>query len=91
LQQLHGDESPAVSFIDLVDRADVWVIQRGRSKGLPLEAFASGRIFGQCFRQELQGNVATQLEIFGFVDDTHPAATEFFQNPVVRDGLPNHG
>ena len=91
LQQLHGDEGPAVSFVDLVDCADVWMIQRRCSKGFPLEAFASGRIPGQLFRQKLQGHMAAQLEVFRFVDHTHAAATKLFQDAVVGDGLPDHG
>src|ERR1019366_2636072 len=31
-----------------------------------------------------------QLEVFGFVDHTHPAATELRENAIVRDGLADH-
>jgi hypothetical protein len=37
LQQFHGDEGSPIGFVDLVDRADVGVAQRGCSLGLPLE------------------------------------------------------
>jgi hypothetical protein len=33
--------------------------------------------------QELQCHKAVQLHVFGFVDDTHPAATEFFDDAVM--------
>jgi len=47
-----------------VDRADVRVVQGGRSLGLPLEAAEGLRIVGKFFRKELQGDVTTELEVF---------------------------
>src|SRR5260370_30644083 len=64
LQQLHGDESPAVSLVDLIDRADIGEVEGGRREGLPLEPFAGSGIFGQLFPQKLQRNMATQFEAF---------------------------
>jgi hypothetical protein len=40
LQQLHGNEVLTVRFLNLVDRAIVRVIERGRREGFPLEPFA---------------------------------------------------
>jgi hypothetical protein len=31
-----------------------------------------------------------ETEIFGLVNNTHPAAADYFQNAVVRDDLANH-
>jgi hypothetical protein len=53
LQQLHSDEVLTVRFFDLVNRADVGVIERGSSESLQLEAFASSGIVLQLFRREL--------------------------------------
>src|SRR5580700_954115 len=89
-QQFHGDEMLAVGFVDLVNRADVWVIKRGRSEGFPLESFTSSRIIFHLYRQELQRNMPVQLEVFGFVDHAHPAATELREDAVVRDSFANH-
>jgi hypothetical protein len=41
-------------------------------------------------RKELQGNMATELEVFGFVDDTHPAPADFAKDAVMGNRLP-HG
>ena len=90
LQQLHGDEVLTVRFVDLVDRADIRVIQRGGREGFPLEAFTSSRIVLHFYWQEFQRNMAVQLEIFRFVDHTHAAATELLQDAIVRDGLADH-
>ena len=40
LQRLHDDEVAAVVFVDVVDRADVRMIQRGDGPRLALESFA---------------------------------------------------
>src|SRR5436305_843498 len=46
-------------------------------------------IFGQFIGQEFQGDEATKFGVFGFVYDTHPAAADFLDDPVMRDGLPD--
>jgi hypothetical protein len=53
LQQLHRNEALTVRFVDLVDRADVRMIERGRSEGFALEAFAGSRIVLHFYRLEL--------------------------------------
>ena len=63
---------------------------RRRRPRLATEAFHDSRIFDNCVRQELQSDHAAEFEIFGFVDHTHPTATELFDDAVVRDGLPEH-
>jgi hypothetical protein len=67
------------------------MIERGCSKRFPLEPFAGGRIILQFLRQKLQRDMSVQLEVFGFVNHAHPAATELFQDAVVRNGLADHG
>ena len=42
-------------------------------------------------RKEFQGDEAVELGVLGLVDHSHAAATEFFEDAVVRDGLANHG
>src|SRR5215472_17692201 len=48
-------------------------------------------VFREFFWQELQCHKAAQLYVLGFVNHTHPTATELFKYAVVRDCLPNHG
>src|ERR1700681_996676 len=62
LQQLHGDEVLAVRFVNLVDRADVRMIERGGSEGFSLKSFAGSRIVLHLWRQELQRDMAVQLQ-----------------------------
>ena len=76
-KQLHGDEMLTVCFIDLVDREDVRMIEGGCSKGFPLESFASSEIVLQFLRQELQRDMAVELEVFGFVTTPIPPPPSF--------------
>jgi hypothetical protein len=36
-KEFHRDEGSSIDLVDFVDRADVWVVQGGRSLGFPLE------------------------------------------------------
>jgi hypothetical protein len=47
-------------------------------------------VLGYFIGQEFQGNEAMQLHVLGFVDNTHPAAAEFFCDVIVGDGLVDH-
>ena len=90
LQQFHRDESSSGGFIDLVDRADVRVVQRGCSFGFPLEAAERLRVVGKFVGKKLQGDVATQLEVFRLVDHTHAPAADPAEDAVMGDRL-THG
>ncbi len=74
-----------------MDRADVGVIQCGRGLRFSLESGESMRIPGYIFRQELERHETVETSIFSFVDDSHPAATELFDDAVMRDGQTDHG
>jgi len=47
------------------------MIQSGGSAGLAPKAFERLRVGGDLLRKKLQGDEATQLDVFGFVDDAH--------------------
>ena len=64
------------------------MIQRGGCFGFALEAAERLRIFGDVVRQKLQRHKAAELDVFRLINHTHTAATELFQDAVVRDGLP---
>jgi hypothetical protein len=79
-----------ILFVDLVNRADVRMIESGGGKGLALEAFAGRGIVFHFRGKKLQRDAAPQLEVFRFVDHAHPAAAELRQDAIVRDGLTDH-
>ena len=89
-QQLHGDEGSPIGLVDFVDRADVRVVQRGRSLGFPPETTESLCVVGEFVGKELEGNGAAELQILGLVDHTHAAAADLLDDAVVRDGSPDH-
>ena len=90
LQQFHGDEGSPIGLVNLVDRADVRVIQRGCGLGFALKTAEGLCVVGELVRKELQGDVAAELEVLRLVHNTHPAATQLLHNAVVRDGLADH-
>ncbi len=64
------------------------VVQRGRGLGLPLESAEGLRIVGEVVGKEFQGDVATELEVFGFVHHTHSPAADPPENAVMGNRLP---
>ena len=86
LEQLHGDERPPSCFADVVNRADVRMIQRGSSARFAPESLDCLRILGNVFGQKFQGDVAAEARVLGLVDHAHAAAAKFFEDGVVRDG-----
>ena len=86
----HRDERLPIGLIDLVDRANVGVVQRRRGTGFAKET-GLGVFRAECLSgKELERNKPLQAQILGFIDNTHPALAEFFEDLVMRDGLPDH-
>ena len=74
----------------LVNGADVGMVQRGCGLRFALETSERVCVFGYIVRQELQGDKAMQLYVFGLVDHAHAAAAQFRDNAVMGDGLADH-
>jgi len=77
----------AVLLADLMNRADVGMIESRSGAGFATKAFKGLRVASDIVGQELEGHEAAEFRVFCFVDDAHAAATELLQNAVVRDGL----
>jgi hypothetical protein len=60
-EQLHGDEVPTISFINLINRADIRMIERGRQVRFALEPGQPLRIVRKRFRQDFNGYVAPRF------------------------------
>jgi hypothetical protein len=78
-----------VLFADVVDSADVRVIEGGCFLSLAAESFQSGGVVKHFGREEFQTHSPMEARVLGFVNDTHPAAPEFFEDAVMRNGLPD--
>ena len=89
-QVLHDDEGLVAVFPNVVDGADIGMIQGGRRLSLAPEAAESCGIARDIFRKELQRDKAVEARVFGLVNHAHPATTELFYHPVVRDVLADH-
>jgi hypothetical protein len=87
VQKLHGDERVAVLVVNLLDRADIRMIQCRSSFGFALKAAEDLRVFGYLVGQELEGNKPAKLQVLGLVHHAHPTAAELLDDAVVRDGL----
>jgi len=68
---------------DFVNRADVGMIQGRGGTGFAPEAFEGLTVIGHVVGQEFQCNVAAEVFVLGFIYNTHPTATELFQNPIM--------
>ncbi len=88
--ELHGNKRLAVLLIDLVDGADVGVIQRRSSARLSPKAFESVGNLGEIVRKELERDKPAERSVLSLVHNTHPAATQLFDDPVVRDDFADH-
>src|SRR2546422_313170 len=87
LQKLHDNKVLALVFINLMDGTDVGVIQGGGGASFTLEPLHRITVLGKLFRQEFQSYQTAEPGVFCLVHHAHPAATEFFQDAVMRDCL----
>jgi hypothetical protein len=91
LQVLHHQERLALVLADVVDGADVGVVERRGGHRLALEALARGLVVEQLLRQELERHRAVEPRVLRPANDAHAAATEPLEDAVVGDGPPDHG
>ena len=75
---------------NVVNRADVGVIQRGGGLGFALKTGEGLRIVSYIFGQEFERDEAMQPRVLGLVHHAHSAAAQFLDDAVVRDGLADH-
>src|SRR5208282_3171617 len=68
---LHDDVGLAVLLANVVNGADVWMVEGGRSPGLAAETLERLAVSGYIFRDEFEGDEAVEATVFGFVYDSH--------------------
>jgi len=76
VDELQHQELRRSRFFKTVDCADVRMIQRGEELRLALEARHALGIGDEELRQDLDGDVATELRVARFIDFAHPARAE---------------
>ena len=90
VQKLHHNERLVLVFRDFVYGANVGMVQGRRGARFSAKAFQGLRVFCNILRQELQSDKATEFDVLGLVDHTHPATAQLLDDAVVRDGLADH-
>ena len=90
IQKLHGDEGLAVLFANVVDGADVGMVQCRSGLRLPPKPLQCLMVAGHVFREKLEGHEAVEAGVLGFVNHTHAPAAELLDDAIVRDGLADH-
>src|SRR5208282_1112246 len=83
VEKLHRDERLAVVFADLINRADIGMVQGGSSLCLTLKAAQCLRVCRESVRKELQRHEAPKLGVLSLVHNAHSAATDLAQDAVV--------
>src|SRR3979411_2629109 len=90
LQFLHNDEGMAVVLFDAMDRADMRMVQLRGCPRLTLETLQRFGVAHKVLGDELERNVASQLDVFGLVDYAHTTAPQLSQDAIVGDSLAEH-
>jgi hypothetical protein len=89
LKTFHGDEGFTIFFADVMDGADVGMVQRRGSFGFAAKAAEGLRIPGEVFGEKFKSDEAVEAGILCFVDYSHSAAAQHLDHTIVRDGLPD--
>src|ERR1700683_1994246 len=90
IQKFHRDERLLPVPPDLVDRANIRMVQSRRCSSFAPKTFQRLRIFREFGGQEFKGDEAAKFGVLSLVDHAHTPAAEFFDDAVVRDGLADH-
>ena len=85
LEEFHHEERASVLLADIVDGADVGVIQRRCGTRLAAEPSKSLGILGEVRGQGLQRSEALQPRVLSFVDHAHSAAAQLLDDAIVRE------
>ena len=86
----HHHKQRIADVFNAVNDADVGMIQSGCRLCLLKEACLRIRIFADAFRKELQRDSAVEFGVVGFVNDAHPALSQFLEDPIVTDNGADH-
>jgi len=90
LEVLHYDERTATVLANLVNRADVGVIQSRSSACLAAKAIQCGGVAGEIVGQKLQCNETAKVEVLSFVNHSHAPTANQFNDAVVRYDRVDH-
>ena len=90
IQKFHGDERLAVLLANVVDGANVGMVQRRSRLRFTPKAFQRLSVVGHIFGQKLEGYEAVQPGILGLIHHTHATAAELVDDVIVRNSAAKH-
>ena len=83
IEKFHSDEGLAVLLANVMNRADVGMVQGGSGLCLALEAAERLRIASHLIGQKFESNKPAQPGILGLVNHAHAASTQLLDNSVM--------
>src|SRR5262245_37720734 len=90
LHQLHRNERLSLKFVDIVDGADVGMIERRSRPSLTPKPFQNLLILRQVRWQEFEGDSSPELDVFGLVDHAHATRSKLLKDTVMRNSRTDH-
>src|SRR5262245_46266213 len=69
-------------IVDLVNRNDVWIVERRGGPGFAFETFHSPGVFSELRRQDLDCNTTIEFQVICEIDFAH-AAGAYLRNDLV--------
>jgi len=88
LDELHGDIAQVAFLAKVVDGQDVGVIEPSDGLGLTGEAHSKARLVGKVGWQHLEGHVAIQRRLVGFVHRGHAPLANLLDDAILSHSLP---
>ena len=89
-QVLHDNERGPIIFADVIDGANVGMIQCRSGLGLAAKAAQRLLVAGNVLGEKLEGDEAAEARVLGLINYAHPATAKFLNHAVVGDSLSNH-
>src|SRR6201993_5373821 len=90
IEKLHRDERTTVMLANLVDSADVGMVQCGSGPSFAAKALQCVRTLSDIVGKKLERDEASENGIYGLVDHAHTTTADLFNDAVVRDGPADH-
>src|SRR6202166_1908164 len=87
---LHHQKPLSLVVGDLMNSADVGMIQSGGGARLPSKPLQGLRVLRHIVGQKLERNEAAEHRVLSLINDAHSAAAQLLDDVVVRNGLVDH-
>ena len=82
-QKFHDQERAAFLLANVINRADVGMVQSRSRLGFTAKALQRLPVLCQVVGKKLERDKAAQPRVLGFVDDAHTAAAQLLNDPVM--------